>query len=116
MINMITKMDMNGQFKEVKINGKNRLIYYLDETVNIDELQKKHKLTWKQASMCTRDKLAAGAAVALGLLVGYTYGHTKGADKLHNHDYTNHDASHSGARMVTTTNQDCFECTNPAVQ
>ena len=67
---MITKMDMNGQFKGVKLNGKNRLIYYLDETMNIDELQKKHKLTWKQASMRTRDKLAAGAAVALGLLVG----------------------------------------------
>ena len=38
MINMITKLDMNGQFKEVKLNGKNRLIYYLDETVNIYEL------------------------------------------------------------------------------
>ena len=77
-------MNLEGEFKEVKLNGKYRLIYYLDEKQDPDKLQTTYKLTWKKAGMSTRKKLLAVAAGAIGLIAAYKIGHEMGADKIPN--------------------------------
>ena len=72
MVNMITKMELQGTYKELSLSGKNRLVFYLDEGMDSDKIKELHGLKWTKHGMSRKQLLAAVAIGVVGAVIGGT--------------------------------------------
>ena len=74
MVNLIYDMKLMGAYRDMILKGKHRLVFYLDESLDGEEVRAKYKLKWAKTGSSLQNLLLAGGGLAIGGYVGYKRG------------------------------------------
>ena len=85
MINMITKINLHGTYKEAMLSGKHRILFYLDDAVDGDKIERMYGLKWTKHGIRWTSLLSAGTVgIVGGAFVGTALGYNKASRTITN--------------------------------